>query len=86
MAQSKLQKIIEAYQDEEILVATGFDDAVIGIETDTFRLVYSIPKCISILMGKYSMEYDEAIDFFHYNVSGSFVGEKTPIWVEDIFN
>jgi hypothetical protein len=48
--------------------------------------VYSVPKCIDILMDKHKMDYPEAIDFFYYNVDGSFVGDKTPIWVNDNFN
>lgn len=29
------------------------------------------------------MSYEEAIEYFDYNVSGAYVGEKTPIWVDD---
>jgi hypothetical protein len=29
------------------------------------------------------MTYDEAVKFFDFNVSGSYMGEKTPIWCDD---
>lgn len=80
-----LKNIIETYPEEEFLVATGFDDALIGVEVESGRLVYSVPKCIDILMHEHKMDDETAIDFFHYNVSGSFVGDKTPIWVNDKF-
>ena len=79
-----LDIIIEQYQDEEILIADGFDEAVIGIDTKSMRLIYSVEKCIDILM-KQDMDMTEAIEYFEYNVSGSYVGEKTPIWCEDLF-
>jgi hypothetical protein len=79
-----LDRIIEQYQDEEILIADGFDDAVIGIDEKSMRLIYSVEKCIEILM-KQGMDMTEAIEYFEYNVSGSYVGEKTPIWCEDLF-
>jgi hypothetical protein len=79
-----IEKIIEQYQDEEILKADGFDDAVIGIDTNSTRLIYSVEKCIEILM-KQGMDITEAMEYFDYNVSGSYVGEKTPIWCEDLF-
>lgn len=79
-----LDIIIEQYQDEEILIADGFDDAVIGIDEKSMRLIYSVEKCIEILM-KQGMDMTEAIEYFEYNVSGSYVGEKTPIWCEDLF-
>jgi len=70
------------YPDEDILKADGFDDAIIGIEPKTMRLVYSIPKCIKILMNQ-NMDEMDAIEYFEFNVSGAYVGEQTPIWCED---
>ena len=79
-----LEKIIEQYQDEEILIADGFDSAVIGIYVNSFRLIYSVEKCINILMEQ-GMSMIEAVEYFEFNVSGSYVGENTPIWCEDLF-
>ena len=79
-----LEKILEQYEDEQILIADGFDDAVIGIEENSMRLIYSVEKCINILM-KQGMEMTEAVEYFDFNVSGSYVGEKTPIWCDDLF-
>ena len=79
---SILKRIIEANPDGELLKADGFDDAVIGITTQGV-LVYSVQKEINILVEKHSMWYPEAVDFFYYNVECAFVGEKTPIWVND---
>lgn len=77
-----LQKIVDMYPDEEILKADGFDDAIIGIETSSMRLIYSVGRCIEILASQ-GMTDEEAIEFFEYNVSGSYVGERTPIWCND---
>lgn len=79
-----LEKIVEQYQDMEILTADGFDDAVIGIDVNSTRLIYSVEKCINILMEQ-GMSMTEAVEYFEFNVSGSYVGEKTPIWCEDLF-
>jgi hypothetical protein len=79
-----LKKILERYQDEELLIADGFDDAIIGIEESSMRLIYSVDKCINILMDQ-GMEMTEAVEYFEFNVSGSYVGEQTPIWCEDFF-
>jgi len=48
------------------------------------RLIYSVEKCITILMNQ-GMDMTEAVEYFEFNVSGSYVGEKTPIWCEDLF-
>jgi len=79
-----LEIIIENYQDEEILKADGFDDAVIGIDTNSMRLIYSVQKCIDILKED-EMDEIDAIEYFEYNVIGAYVGEKTPIWCNDFF-
>jgi len=80
-----IAKIIDEYPEENFVKADGFDKAIIGIEIVTFRLVYSLSKCIAILMKDYKMGYEEAIEYFDYNVSGKYVGEQTPIWVNDNF-
>jgi hypothetical protein len=77
-----IQKILDAYPDDDILKADGFDDAIIGIETKTMRLIYSVSKCIDVLT-KQGMSEMDAVEYFEFNVSGSYVGEKTPIWCED---
>jgi hypothetical protein len=73
--------IIENFPDEELLVADGFDSAIIGIDETSMRIIYSTSKCIEIL--EENMSREEAIEFFYYNVKGSYVGEKTPIWCLD---
>lgn len=79
-----INKIIESYDDVSFLKADGFDEAIIGIDEKDMRLIYSVSKCIDILE-KDGMNYEEAVEFFYYNVSGSYVGEKTPIWCYDEF-
>ena len=79
-----LKGIVEYYQDEEILKADGFDDAVIGIETGSMRLIYSVTRCVEILIVG-GMDMNDAIEYFDFNVRGSYVGEKTPIWCDDMY-
>ncbi len=83
MKNSILDDIIESFPDEDILKADGFDKAVIGIELDTMRLIYSKLKCVEVIMLTADLSYDEAIEFLDFNVFGSYVGELTPIWCDD---
>lgn len=76
-----IDKIIEWFPEEEILKADGFDEAIIGIESDSMRLIYSVSKCIEILTK--DMSEEEAVEFFDFNTKGSYVGDKTPIWCTD---
>ena len=78
-----LERILGIYEDEELLIADGFDDAVIGIDESSMRVIYSVAKCLYIL--ERDMEMIDAIDYFEFNVRGAYVGEKTPIWCEDFF-
>ena len=77
-----LDRILENYCDENIQSADGFDDAVIRIERNSMRLIYSVHLCIEIL--KDEMNKIDAMEYFTHNVSGSYIGEKTPIWCWDI--
>ncbi|MFW6247436.1 MAG: hypothetical protein ACOC22_04685 [bacterium] len=82
---NKLERIVACYDDVELVTADGFDEAVIGIEDNTLRLVYSINKCVDILVKRDGMKLDEALEYFNFNVSDVYLGDKTPIWVNDLF-
>tara|TARA_R100000654_G_scaffold40902_1_gene66997 strand:- start:3175 stop:3432 length:258 start_codon:yes stop_codon:yes gene_type:complete len=70
-------------EDEECLIADGFNEAVIGIVYGIEpKAVYSVRKIVDILMK--DMSYEDAVEHFEYNIAGSYVGEKTPLYVYDI--
>jgi|TARA_R100000482_G_scaffold79916_1_gene31399 hypothetical protein len=72
-------------EDEEALIANGFDEAIIGITFGSNMItVYSVIKIINILMEEDEMSFSDALEHFEYNIAGSYVGEKTPIFVYDI--
>lgn len=77
-----IENILEKYPDESFLKADGFDEALIGVDLKSMRLIYSVSKCIKILCR--DMTELDAIEYFDFNVSGAYVGEKTPIWCDDI--
>lgn len=88
-----LEQILERFDDEEILIADGFDAAVIGVCEDFNsppRLAYSVKKCLEILVADFWVDSEEenveveAMEYFTYNVSGAYVGEGTPVWVWDL--
>ena len=86
---TKLESIIEMYPDEELLKADGLDDAIIGIaelkQTGVYVLVYSRSAVIKILIDRDEMTDEDAEEYYDFNIVGAYMGEKTPIWVEDEF-
>jgi hypothetical protein len=83
---NKLERIKKKYPNESFLIAEGFDDAIVGVrfKNKIPRLRYSVEKCLEILMEQ-NMDYEEAVDYFEYNVRGSNMGEQTPIWCDNKF-
>tara|TARA_R110000868_G_scaffold177131_1_gene415429 strand:+ start:203 stop:442 length:240 start_codon:yes stop_codon:yes gene_type:complete len=77
-----LEQIIENFPEEEFLKADGFDEAVIGFDERSMRLIYSVKKCIDILIEE-GMEDEDALEHYYFNIEGAWVGEKTPIWCKD---
>ncbi len=68
-----------------MLKADGFDGAVIGTTmlwgAEGEVLVYSVEACIDILRERDGMDYEEAVEFFEFNVTGAYMGKQTPIFV-----
>lgn len=65
-----LESIIVHYPEVLFYTPDGFDDAVVGIEEDSMRLVYSVNKCINILVNR-GMDMIDAIEHFELNVRHS---------------
>lgn len=73
--------LMEVLAEEDCLTADGFDDALVGFTCGADLVaVYDVQKMIEILMME-GMEHDDAVEHLDYNVIGSYVGEKTPLYI-----
>ena len=81
-----LNKIYDAYPETTFVEAPGFSDAVIGVDMDTSRLIYSASKCIDILVYKDKMPFEDAVEYFEENVRTAFEdNEDGPIFANTDF-
>ena len=72
----------DKFREDIPLLADGFNDAIIGYDMYGNRAVYSKYKMVEILMKDMSEEH--AIEYLAYNVWGAYVGEQTPIYVDEM--
>jgi len=82
-------EIEEFYGDDEpeILFADGFDSAILGVVQDpwhdnTTRVLYSIERILKTLMDRDAMTYEDASEYFEYNVRGAYMGKYTPLFLD----
>jgi len=73
-----------AEQYPELLVADGFDEAILGVsqQFNSLSVAYDRNKCIEILMTRDNMTQLEAVEYFEFNVVGSYMGQYTPSFIE----
>ena len=67
----------------EALLCVGFDDAIIGIAERinlSSIVVYDVSKILSILNDG-GMTYDEAEEYYNFNILGAWMGDNTPVYV-----
>ena len=71
--------------DEKILLADGLESAFmwIGRQFHYPIAIYSYKKVIKILMRDHRMDREQAIEYFDYNIAGAFVGDQTPVFLQD---
>jgi hypothetical protein len=83
MIKEKIEEILG--EDENVLLADGFEDAFVGIGRQFGKpfAVYDRFECIEILI-KEGMSEEEAEDYFQYNTEGAWIGDQTPIFLERI--
>ena len=70
---------------DDLLLADGFNNAIVGIQEDTGIVFYSREKVIQILMEDLELDLIDAIDYAEFNVFNTYVGEKTPVFLHDFF-
>ena len=70
------------------LLANGYNNCIIGVASgnDTGRVVYSIPKMIEVCMKELAVDYDDALEWFEYNTFNAYVGELTPIYLDEMYS
>lgn len=79
-----MRKMVDDFADNlgdgELLVADGFDAAIIGISEGIEPVVcYDWNKCVEILMK--DMSEEDAIEHMSFNVTGAYVGPRTPVFI-----
>lgn len=63
------------------LKADGFNDAIMGIVQRCGQddvVLYDTDKVIEGLMNGDGMSYEEAVEYFEFNILGAWMGEGTP--------
>ena len=69
-----------------MLKADGLEEAVIGktydVAVQEFRLVYSVNKCIKVLMDRDGMSDGEAREYLEHNTLCAYVDKSQPIFVD----
>ena len=76
-----MKRLKEEYPD--VMTMDGYDDAIIGVvERIGLEVVcYDLDKVIEILM-KQGMNEEDAWEWYQFNMGGSWVGEKTPVFLQ----
>jgi len=87
-SQSKRAAIIEQVELQElegVLFADGHDDAILGlVEVEAGRVVvaYSIKMILQGLINK-GLTWEDASNYFEFNIRGAYCGPGTPVYVQD---
>jgi hypothetical protein len=74
---------IHNLEELDLLLADGFDEALIGYTEDSgeIKAVYDYDKIIEILIQRDDMEAEDAREYADFNIKGAYVGPKTPIFM-----
>ena len=71
--------------DGEMLCADGFEAAIIGVtESCEPIVVYDWDECVRVLRVRDDMTEEDAIEHMSFNVTGAYVGARTPIFIRFI--
>jgi len=66
-----------------MIFVDGYDSAILGMDTEYQRVIYSKSKMIDILM-EGGLDDVSAVEWLEYNVWSTYVGEHTPIFLHEL--
>lgn len=69
----------------EAMKVDGFDDCIIGVGRyfgSPSLLVYSTRRMLDVLVSDHGMTEEEAEEYFEFNITGAYVGEGSPIFLD----
>jgi hypothetical protein len=68
----------------DLLTLDGFDEAILGVveRLGLLTVCYNRNKILSILMR--DMNEEEAIEYYQYNILGAYMGEATPVYLDEM--
>jgi len=83
---NRIRQVLEE-ENPEALLADGLDNALVGVYRPRWTeelpiAVYSLTKTISELVQQ-GMDEEEAVEYFDYNIEGAYMGDYTPMFVDD---
>ena len=88
---SEILEQIELQELEEVVLLDGLDSAILGlvaipnnVTANATVIAYSVKLILASLCAD-GMDEEEALEFFHFNIGGAYLGEGTPVFVQDDF-
>lgn len=80
-----LDGLLEEWPDSEFLKVDGYDDCIIGVATRFGMqpiLAYNRGKMLKKMMEEDGLSYEEASEYFDFNIIGTWMGDLTPIFID----
>jgi hypothetical protein len=74
---------------EGAIILDGFNDAIIGVVEEFGngpRILYFREKIIEILQIRDEMSFEDAMEFYDFNILGMYAGEQNPVILYETLN
>ena len=76
----------EEYKGVMLLEPAKFDAAIVGVTErcgEQPTVCYDLKKILEVLIAD-GMEYEEALEYYEYNIVGAYMGEQTPTFLNTL--
>lgn len=77
--------LAELYPDDALLFCDGFDECIVGVchrFGQSPVVAYNLAQMLDVLEKRDGMTYEEAQEFFDFNIIGAWVGDYTPCFID----
>ena len=86
---NKQTECLLGHLEHGTVVLDGLNECIVGTTCNSLDLevlVYSVELILETLIDRDGMEAEEALEFFYYNIYGSYLGTTNPVYLHNQIN
>lgn len=85
-SRKQIEDFCDSMEIDVLLLPEEYDIAIVGLSCkfNEYSVVYDTVKCYQVLVDFHGMTYEDAVEYFDFNIAGGYLGAGTCTFLVEI--